>query len=113
MLRPMAKTVREAVSGTYLSLPLPVQVSALALFALWIARLQRKCGLDRANARRLACRTLLSAQRLASSCTRSRGASSWRRCVLCPAGKSGLCLCVVPGNGTLPLAGPDASGLSV
>lgn len=26
VLRPMAKTVREAVAGTYLSLPLPVQV---------------------------------------------------------------------------------------
>ena len=82
MLRPMAKTVREAVSGTYLSLPLPVQVIALALFDLWRARFQQVCGLDRANARRLACRTLLLAQRLASSCTKFRGASSWRRCVL-------------------------------
>ena len=34
VLRPMANTVREAVSGTYLSLPLPVQVSALALCGL-------------------------------------------------------------------------------
>ncbi|KAK9845466.1 hypothetical protein WJX81_007240 [Elliptochloris bilobata] len=33
VLRPMAKTVREAVAGTYLSLPLPVQVG-LPYFAV-------------------------------------------------------------------------------